>query len=678
MASSLSRASIRRDSFGVPHIYGESEADVLFGFGYAQAEDHLERMMRNIYMLTGRMAEAFGEEFVEQDFELRRYVCVAAVRERYGRLDKGVRRLVEAFAGGINLYIGERREKLPDWIQPVDAFDIVLAHHAENLCTWHLGSLNQRKKMPGDLPEKLKEFIKLEGYSNSWVVGPEKSESGKVILFAGPHIGFSSRQQLYEAHLCGGGLDVAGATMFGVPFIVIGFNRNIAWGITISWSDTTDVFEEKLNPGNARQYLYEGEWRDVEVFEEEFKVRTPDGVKMVRREMAYTHHGPIVKMEADRAYTILPSTWREPFEFDELYRVNVAQNLGEFKEAISGLRRPHNNYVYGDREGNIYYVWQSRIPRRPTWCDSSKPLPGWAKGGEWNGFIPFHELPQVENPPDGFLVNCNSNPGAVAPRAEVRCGTDDPYVRELVGGRVHFERGRRAEFLIMTHEKIDFEEARDFALDQYVIDCEAPRALLIGSYDAERPSIDDPKGDVRRAVELVREWDGRADVDSGGMTVFYFWTVEMEERGGGGPLSVADAEIRKRSVEALCAAVEKMRKLYGNVNVKWGDVQVVERGGKFYPLGGPGFPLLGLHKARGKMKDGKLLSAFGQIYTLVVTFEEPIRAVSLVPFGSSEDPDSPHFADQAPLVSRRELKPLAFTHGQVESATESDKQVHLH
>lgn len=675
MASSSLGATIRRDSFGVPHIYGEMEADVLFGFGYAQAEDHLEKMMRNIYALTGRLSEAFGEEYLEQDFELRRYVCTSIIRETYEKLDAHVRELVDAFADGINLYIGENQGEIPDWIKPVAGFDIILAHHADNLCTWHLGALKQRKKMPGGLPEGLERLHRLEGYSNSWVVGPSKSESGKVILFAGPHVGFASRHQMYEAHLCGGGLDVAGATLFGVPFLIMGFNPFLAWGITISWSDTTDVFEEKLNPENPKQYLHEGEWHDMEAFEESFEVKAPGGMETIRREMLCTRHGPVIKREGDRAYTILASTWREPFELDELYRVNLARNLEEFKGALSGLRRPHNNYVYGDRDGNTYYVWHGPIPRRAEGLDSSKPLPGWKSEAEWKGTIGFEELPHVENPPDGFLVNCNSNPGAVSPCAEVICESDEPYVRGLVGSRLHAERGRRAQFLITTHEKIGFEQAKEFALDQCVIDHEGPRALLVGSYDVERKSIEDMEGNIHQAVELVRGWDGHAHIDSAGMSVFYFWFVEMEERGGCGDFCVTNAELRSRSLDSLKAAVGKMIGLYGSVAVKWGEVQVVERGGEFYPLGGAGAPLLSLHKARGKMKGGKLISHFGQLYTLVVTFEERIKAASVVPFGNSENPSSPHFADQAPLVSKRELKPLPFSKEEVEAATESVKRV---
>jgi len=656
----LQQVTIYRDTYGVPHVFGETEEAAFFGNGYAQAQERLQELVWTVLSARGRLSEVFGEGYLERDYRSRLFRIYPVAEERYPTLPPEVRRAIEAFVQGINYYIEEHRAELPAWTPALTPVDIV--------ALYRLSVLNLALKGSG-----------LEA-SNSWVLSPEKTASGRVVLVADPHGRWSQRR---EIHIKGGDLNVAGDLMH--MLVWIGHNGYVAWGGSANRPDLVDVYEEKLNPQNPYEYLYEGEWRPLRVIKEKIPVRRGSRVVEVERELLYTHHGPIIELDRarNRAYAVKTPFFESVGMVTAHYRVAKAKSIEELKAAMASLELPGApNVVAGDRKGNIFYVYYGKVPIRSPNYDWTKPVPGWTRETEWQGFIPFEELPQVENPPSGFLQTSNEAPWLVTPDSGLSEDPED-YPEYLVPRRLGpTQRGRRLTELLTSKEKFDREELKKFAFDTYIGLAAPLKELIFAGYEKHKDELGPLAEPVARAVELLREWDDVSCKESTAMTLFKVWYKHYRELGGSiavGGRKEPTPEERRRAFQALKEAVEFMLAQYGTVEVPWGEVHVLQRGERLYPMGAADWEFQTVHMASATAigsgeehyEDGIWFTHSGSSYMFLVELGDPVRAWSVKPFGQSGDPASPHFADQTELFSRREMKPLWFSEEEVLSHLES-------
>ncbi len=353
------RARILRDAYGVPHIYGRTDVDVAFGFGYAQAEDHLLQMLKNFRQARGRLAEVEGASALKLDEMALRWRIHSVAGERYGDISEETQQYIAAFVGGINHYIEIHRQVLPQWVQDVRAVDVValarwilflFAEQTGKSELAHVGLATTVPKLPG---------------SNLWVVGASRSDSGAPVLTMDVQLPYTTPFQLCEAHLISNaGLDVMGATFFGLPIIFVGHNNNIAWSITTNDIDVFDLYEERLDPINPRRYFYGNEKRRVVSRHVKIGVHSKQGIREVERELRYTDHGPVYKTIGNWAYAARTSVENRVDAIGQLLRMNRAVTLNDFQQALSHLELPVFNVIYGDVTGEIFYVFNGRCPVR--------------------------------------------------------------------------------------------------------------------------------------------------------------------------------------------------------------------------------------------------------------------------------------------------------------------------
>ena len=347
--------------------------------------------------------------------------------------------------------------------------------------------------------------------SNNWVVGGEHTASGLPLLANDPHLGIQMPSIWYEVHLNAPGWDVTGFTFPGVPAVVIGHNDHIAWGVTNVGPDVQDLYVEKVNPSNPRQYEFEGEWREMDVVEEVIRV---NGGEDVTLEVLLTHHGPIVSDVLDGTGDPLSLRWtiQEPNRvLQSILLLNQAEDYDAFREALRYFDAPSQNFVYADVEGNIAYQTPGRIPIREN-SNGLVPVPGWTGEYEWQGYIPFEELPALFNPDQGYVVTANN---AVV---------DEEYPYLISYYWASGDRAQRiVELLEVAIERGDV-TADDFARVQM-----DGKSLLAESYQPLFQGLSSDDARVQAAIERLRGWDlqtGRDSVPAALFEIFYMHLAE--------------------------------------------------------------------------------------------------------------------------------------------------------
>jgi acyl-homoserine lactone acylase PvdQ len=622
---------IERDEFGVPIIETNDLEELFFLFGYAQAEDHLLPMLLNFKEAMGRLSEVLGEEGIERDLRSRAYAMDRFAERDLRLASDEERRILRAFVDGINRFISDKENSLPEWAREgVDEKEVLA------FLRWCILPFGEGRTL---------NKIWMSFGSNQFAISPKRTRDGSTILSIAPHLPFQRPFQWYEAHLRGAGFDVRGVSFFGIPMITMGHNRDIAWSYTVNPVNVGDVYEAKLSLSGDK-YFYEGSWREIEEEEIELNFKEGNGVKKIKFKLKRTHHGPIIYEEDGKAYSIRLSLFDAESILSFLIRVAKARNLKEFKEAF---RRPgfHMfNVLYGDREGNIYYLCNALAPIRSPNYDWSKPVPGWLRETEWQGFHPFEKLPQIENPPCGYLQNCNVDPTHITVEQYLRWEDFPPFLLEPA----FTGRSKRLLALLEGNSAISLEDAIAYSFDVWDMTAEEWKPRLIGEYNALIHEIKEGREILAKAINLLREWDNKDDLESRGSYLFGLWAEKFSQR--------EDKDEMGMLLELISAGEEMLRR-FGRLDVKWGDFHIIKRGDREYLTAGAGFSATeSLHLATGRLReDGKVEGEMGTSFLMIVEFGERVRSWSLLPFGNSENPESPHFADQAPLFSERRLKP---------------------
>ncbi|KPL14845.1 MAG: hypothetical protein AMS26_09240 [Bacteroides sp. SM23_62] len=454
MAGLTGKTEVYRDKFGVPHVYAENEDDLYRVTGYLQAQDRFWHMDLLRRVTQGRLSEIFGEDMTGADQLFRALRIDDKSRLVYGQTDPGCIQHLEAFAMGVNAYIEDYRDKLPFEFTVLGYFpEPWTALHSLNLIcymSWNLSlgwdiettlykilrEVGEEKVFelfpdqniqqpvfpdfmsghslePGsDLlreSSKIKDLgLEVFSGSNNWVVSGEKNTTGKPIVCNDMHLELDMAPGIwYQMHQhVPGKLHVSGVVLPGAPFIVCGHNDSIAWGMTNVMLDAIDFYLETLNPADSNQYLLDGEWRDLKIIEEEILIKGGDKVTLVNR---FTHRGPIISSFKGVEDRVISMRWignEFSNEMQTCYLLNRASNLDDFREAVRTFISIGQHIVYGDVSGNTGLFCCAGVPLRPG--NRAFMMPGDTSLYDWQGLVPFEQLPHQVNPPGGFLVSANN------------------------------------------------------------------------------------------------------------------------------------------------------------------------------------------------------------------------------------------------------------------------------
>jgi acyl-homoserine-lactone acylase len=650
--------TIIRDPFGVPNIFAKTEEGAVYGMGYAQAEDRLEELLKQYRRCEGTMAEAFGPEFVHDDYRQRLWQHRSVSEANYPKLPAKIRSICEAYQAGVRQYMKENPAKVPAWAPKLQPWQII-ALSRYIIWGWPEGDAGGDLQRGGITPDP----IEARG-SNQWVVAANRTADNAPLALIDPHLGWYGQFRFYEARLYGGELATSGMAIPGLPMSSLGHNRYLSVAMTTGGPDAADVYMESVNPDNPLQYRYDGQWKEMTVRKEIIKVKTGDQVVDKIFEIAYSHHGPIVARKAGKAYAMkLPyfDQYRLP---EQAYLMATAKNLDDMKKALSLFQLMEQNVMIATVQGELYYVRNGRVPIRPAGdFDWRRPVPGDTSRSEWQGLHDLADLVQSHNPWQGYMQNCNVAPEHMmfaCPMTPQRY-KERPYLYNE-DAPLH-QRAAMVRQLLHMNGKMTIADAVDVAMSTQVYNADLWQARLVAAVAKAGP------GDPNKMFELVTRWNRRCDPDSVGAVAYRYWFDELGPKaaqvaraGMPPPADINDEQL----IKALGSGQQKLLKDWGRLEVKYGDVYRVGRqGGKHtWPVGGGTVPGLATPRAISfqMQQDGKTyIGKGGQTSTQLVQLTNPPRSWTLLPLGESDDPISAHFDDMAEkLFSPGKLKPTYF------------------
>jgi acyl-homoserine-lactone acylase len=640
-------ASIYRDEFGIPHIFADTLEDAAYAAGYAQAEDRLEELLKNYRRASGTMAEAFGPEFFDSDLRQRAMRHAEISQARYHEISPKMRGAIEAYQNGIKRFMKEHPEQVPSWAPAIDPWNVV-ALGRYIIWNWPMG------EAAADLKRAGVEFGPL-GYrgSNEMLIAPKRSAMNVAIAIIDPHVPWYDAMRFYEVRIYTPEFNVAGVSILGVPLPTLGHSRYCSVAMTTGGPDTSDIFEEEVNPSNSRQYRYDGQWRDFTIRKETINVKNSGAVEPREVTLAFSHHGPIVGRKDGKSYAMAIPYENEVGLTDQCFEMMNAHNLAEMKKALSHRQLMAQNIMVGTVQGDIYYLRNGRVPIRPKGVDPSRPIPGNTSATEWQGIHPISDLVQIENPPCGWMQNCNCSPAAMM--------NEDQPRREQYRERLHLynespsgDAHQRAEMvtdLLAAADKVTIEQAVEIAFSARVWHAEQWQARLKDAWQSA--SAADKAGDPQVVYTLIQEWDGKSAPDSKGALAYYAFKKGLGPDVAlttGPPANLADGAV----LEAVRKGAAWARSVFGEVAVPFGQYFRVGRkgGGRSWPVGGGSLQDAGMATPRAisfaPSPDGKqMIGHTGQSSTQIVIMTDPPESYAIIPLGESDHKDSGHWDDQA-------------------------------
>jgi len=654
---SSEQVTILRDRWGVPRILGDSMEAVAHGFGYAQAEDRLEEILRHYLLAEGRMASAFGPGAIEGDLQQARLRHREVSRARYGDLSRRARRSIEAFIGGIRRYMEEHPEKVPDWAPRPEPYHVIaLTRFA--VWGWPVGeAFADLGRAPRRLPGS---------GSNQWALSPERTAPGCSISCIDPHVGLEGLLRWYEAHLHGGPLHAYGFALAGTPLIALGHNDHLSWACTTGGPDTSDIYEVELDPGDPGRYRYDGRWRKVESLQVEIPVRRDNRTSIEKRTIRRTHHGPILREVKGRVFAMKIPYEEEVGLIDQILAFNLARNLNDFRAALELNQFFPQNLMVADVDGNIFYIRTGRVPIRPPGLDTSRPLPGNTSKTEWLGFHRQAELVQCLNPPQGFFQNCNIAPDTMMPGSPMTLDRYGPILFNAAKDGTN-PRGRRAVELLSRADRLTVDQAIAICLDTGVWGYRGWLAALEESLKAHPAGSPGQEKKRAGAARLLLGWDGHMEADSEAATLYFAWKKACRKIEPRASLEVPPGrpgrEEKIKIARAFDQALQTLEENFGSYRVPWGRINRLRRGERSFPVSGASPKWIGISTLRAigtrEGPDHTLTQVSGQTCPTVVILRGPgdVVSYSAIPFGESDDPASPHYTDQAEkLYSPKRLK----------------------
>ena len=676
------KVEIIRDDFGVPHIYGSTDAAVVFGLLYAQCEDDFRRVERNYLWAIGRLAEFEGEKELYSDLRAQLYMTTEEAQKAYAQAPDWLKELCVAFADGINYYLHTHPEVKPQVIthyepwMPLFFFEGSIGGDLERISTAQLKAFYEPKSALGfqEAQEPLTPlaFDEPKG-SNGIAIAPSKSESGNAMLLINPHTSFYFRPEVHV--ISEEGLNAYGAVTWGQFFVYQGFNEKTGWIHTSNFVDFIDEFVEDVSEENGKfSYRYGNENRPVATQKITLKYKEGEQLKEKDFTIYRTHHGPITHLEQGK-WVATKINWDPVPALVQSYTRTKLANYAEFKEMMNIRTNSSNSTVFADAEGNIGYFHGNFIPKRNPQIDFSKPVDGTDPGTDWQGLHTVDESILILNPGNGWIQNCNSTPftaaGEFSPKRE-------NYPFYMAPDQENFRGIHASQLLSQQKGKLNLDSFIQLAYDPYLPAFSFLIPELLESISATLPAAYAP------AMEQLRTWDYRTSKESVAMSIAHFYGENYQRRFRSLNRFAQEDQRAKVPTAAEIQAVfiqtlEQMTRDFGTWNTLWGEINRFQRlsgaidadfddSKPYVPVGlaSGNWGALAAYGARATSTTKRLYGYRGNSFVAVVEFGTKVRAKSMLAGGQQADPNSPHFFDQGQRYADAQFKEVAFYREDVE------------
>ena len=665
--------TIVRDDWGIPHVYGKTDADAVFGVVYAQAEDDFNRVETNFINAMGRLAEAEGESQIFRDLRMKLFISPDTLKQQYAESPAWLKSLMNAWADGLNFYLHTHPEVKPRVITRFEPWMALsfsegsIGGDIEQVSIPNLRAFygadpsasDSRQDEPGaDTREP--------GGSNGIALGPQVTRSGNTMLLINPHTSFFFRA---EAQMVSEeGLNAYGALTWGQFFIYQGFNDKAGWMHTSSSVDNIDEYLETIVEKNGKRFYVVG-GQERPVIEKRIVVpfKTADGTpKESAFTVFYTHRGPIVRKQDGKWVSV--AMMNSPMKaLTQSYSRTKARTIDEYKKVMALHTNSSNNTLYADASGNFAYFHSNFVPRRDTSFDWRRPVDGSNAATDWKGLHSFDESPNVVNPPNGWVYNTNNFPysaaGQFSPKqkdfpAYMDAGSENP-------------RGVHAIMVLKDKKDFTLQGLLDAAFDSYMPSFDDLLPPLFRDFDAAPDSPTKQK--VAEAVGVLKAWDKRWAIPSVATSVATFYADEVRAK-------------QDRKLEALATAMDTLQSNFGSWKTPWGEINRFQRISSeiVHPFDDakPSIPVAFASARFGSLasfgaapRNGtkKWYGTSGNSFVAVVEFgKDGVSARAVTAGGQSGHVGNKHFIDQAERYATGNLRPVYFYRNQLQGHIERE------
>lgn len=643
---------IRRDSWGVPHVLGETDADAAFGLAYAHAEDDFFTIQELLATSRGRMGELNGEAGAAQDYIWHLFDIQTDVEAGYATtISPEARAVIEAYADGLNLYASEHPDEMRlRGLFPVTGQDVVTGFAFISPFFFGidrtLGAL-----AAGEEPPRAGERANERG-SNGFAIAPSRTPDGETMLVVNSHQPWTGQVAWYEAHVTSGeGLDMMGGLFPGAPVPLVGHNRSIGWAATVNRPDLVDVFALSLNEAGDR-YLYDGEWLPLESRRIWLHVRMGPFVIPIPRSVYRSVHGPVM-VNDNGAFAIRYAGIGEIRQVEQFYRMARAETFDQWQDVMRMQAIPAFNFIYADREGHIARLYNARFPERAEGHDWRGVVPGDTSETLWTANAPFDGNPFLINPAAGYVFDANNTPCIATAEADnLDCASFSP----LLGVESNeTNRMMRIVELMTGLDVIGWPELRRVKYDTGY----AQRSAA-GTYLRQIAALNFEAGDLSDAQQLLAQWD---------------WNLD----GQGSADALAAAVLRSVMMtayhgdplpdprETFTGAAAFLRDNHGRIDPPLSAVLRLRRGDTDMAVTGGPDALRAIYWD--DPEDGAFVGNAGDSYIMEVTWDRDgqVSSRSVHQFGAATTrPSSRHYDDQVPMFVAMEMKPSWFNAEELE------------
>ena len=655
-------ATIYRDEYGIPHVFAPTLEAASFAVGYAQAEDRLEELLKNYRRANGTMSEIAGPDSYRTDLIQRMWRHTEISREKYKEVSPKMRAGIEAYIEGVKAFMREHPQQVPKWAQEIHPWDVI-ALGRYIIWGWPLGEAGGDLQRGGIQPDPA-----VYRGSNEMLIASSRTAMNAPIAVIDPHLSWYGEFRFYQVRIYAGDYNVSGVSILGVPFPSLGHSRYCSVAMTTGGPDTSDIYEEELNPANPRQYRYDGQWRDMKIRKEKIGVKKGDSIDWREVEIEYTHHGPVVAHKGGKAYSMAISYAEEVGLTDQIHQMMTAKNLDEMKRALGNLQLMSQNIMVGTVQGDIYYVRNGRVPIRAKGVEPNKPIPGNTSATEWQGIHPIGDLVQITNPPGGYMHNCNVSPFAMMKDSPMVPEKHLPYIYNASRTAPRHQRGEMMTDLLDAANKVTIDQAIDIAFSPQVYHAELwqarlktawakasgqPSASAVASEGANsRKAL---TADATEVYDLIQKWNRRSEAESEGALAFYAFKKGLGNeiaRQVEVPADLTDDQL----ITAIVKAGEWLKSNFGAVRVPYGKYFRVGRqgGDRTFPVGGgslgSGANAVAMATPRAisfSLVGKEMVGGGGQTSTQIVVMTNPPKSYAIIPLGQSDHKESGHWDDQA-------------------------------
>ena len=648
---------IVRDQYGVPHIYGKTDAEVAYGLAWAHSEDDFKTIQQGYLAGNGLLSKHIGINGAGADLITQVIESKETVNKLFHTLSPEFVKVLEGYSAGMNKYAETYPEKVlvkklfpitPRKMARYSFLQLFIANGADRLV---------RNVFENNVNSDFIYQNEMNG-SNAIALNSNKTGKKETFLAINPHQPFDGPTSWYEAHLISEeGTNIIGATFAGAPCILIGVNKHLAWTHTVNYPDKADIFKLQMHPKKKGVYL---------VDKKEFKLETKKAKAYIKilgipikvsRKFYKSIYGPTLKNKSGYYSIRTPSLYNIK-SLEQWWKMNKAKSFSEFYEIIKTRNLPGYNIGYADKNDTIFYISNGIIPKRDERYNWRGVVPGNTKKTLWTEYYNIEDLPQVINPKSGFIYNANHSP--FKSTSENENPKAENFSKTMGYELYDNNRSTRLLQLIESHDKIDFETFRKIKNDRTF-----PNPMNYNFVDINNVFEMVPKNypEIAKLLKTIQSWDRTADADSygaGTYAMFYYQANKYYK-------SYINKKYSKELIADILLEVKsKMLKDFKTTKVKLGDFQKLVRGDKEIPIFGLPDVITAMRGV--KHKNGMIKISHGESYVGLVRFtENGPEYESVSPYGTSDDPNSPHYGDQMEMISNFDTKKMTFNREEIYS-----------